>query len=66
MVNLENMQLFSTKEKFYADHFKAVMKIPRLFFSKSSAGETKVFLKGPLGRREYRGVLRQPEEKQEK
>ena len=48
------------------DYFKVVSKILRFFSSKSSAGETKVFLKGPLGRREYRGVLRQPEEKQEK
>ena len=66
MVNLENMQLFLTREKFYVDHFKALLKILRFFSSKSSAGETKVFPKGPLGRRKYRGVLRQPEEKQEK
>ena len=66
MVNLENIQLFPNKEKFYADHFKAVLKILRFSSSKSSAGETKLFPKGPLGRREYRGVLRQPEEKQEK
>ena len=66
MVNLENMQLFLTREKFYVDHFKALLQILRFLSSKSSAGETKVFPKGPLGRREYRGVLRQPEEKQEK
>ena len=36
MVNLENMQLFLTKEKFYVDHFKALLKILRFFSSKSS------------------------------
>ena len=66
MANLENLQLFPTKDKFYADHFQAVLRILRFFLQKSSAGETKVFPKGPLGRREYRGVLCQPEEKQEK
>ena len=31
MANLENLQLFPTKEKFYADHFQAVLKILRFF-----------------------------------